>query len=999
MMCRVLSTVRVSTERSSVQSCRLRLPIRVIAVMAAVALVAAACTDGRDDAALRSAADSESEAAQAEAAGPGSESTPVAAAAERCLDGGESSPHDEALEIGMLANGLTYYLRSNDVPAGHVDLRLVVRAGAMNDPEDASGAAHFVEHMLFNGTEGYPRNELHQALRDIGVEFGPDQNALTDYDSTFYVLSITTSGTERLADKLPVAFQVLSEWASAATITDADVDAERGIVANEFSLRAGSADGHLRSAVENLMFARTRYEGKQVLGSAESIAAMTPRQLRDFYATWYVPSNMAIIAVGDVETQALRDLIENHFAGIPAGLAVPSPLASTSEAPREPQFGHAFHADFGNPLVSVNWTTPTWPRGTSCGERFRLLEQLAFRIVSTRLMLAHEQGLLTQENAPMRLTAVDYAAIPHYSTHVQGADLAGSLRDLWAVVAGPLQHPFTEDELDRAAEPARAELERDAESGRHRHDSDYASEFSTHFVGGADLGTADERLRRGVVVLDAISADELNDFYAWMLSRSTPVVVAAGSPDTDLPTADDLRSAFNAALTTTPIAASSPTAPSTLMESPEPVPFVRSATTSLGSGIELHEWWFDNGAHVVLDPRRVGGGEVFVATESLGGASLLDPEDVPLANFALQAVAASGLGDLNATQVSAAVEESGVWGYPVLDHTTENFIGGAPIEDLETLVALFHLMMTEPRVSDAAAQDARQNARNAAAAAQASALVQTQVAYRTARYGDSAYFDVLPEPAQIDEMTPERLLGLFRQRFVGVDDLTVAITGDVTPDEVATLAQRYIGTLPSRADDKGVDRRPPHPPGVTRVELEADTAAESGVEFIFELNADLSARLVATANVLTAVLNEQLLAGVREAVGQAYEVRASITPLHQPTQTLLAAVVATGPGEALAEIEGRVHSIVEHLATDGPSESDLTQAVAIVANDAHFGGGSFPPLSLLMRRTVEDADLPIPERIETASGEVTAAAVRDLARALFDSGQRIEIARVPAPSG
>ena len=964
--------------------CPPRLPRRVLAAVAAMVLAVTACTSADDDASPQHVVGPEMEA--------------LSTAAERCLysNSPEQIPHDDAFDIGALANGLTYYVHSNDVPAGHLDLRLVVKAGSRHDADEASGAAHFVEHMLFNGTERYPRNELHQALRDIGVEFGPDENAFTTFDSTQYVLSITTSGTERLVDKLPVAFEILSEWASEATIADADVEAERGIVANELALWAGSAEGQLRQAVDDLLLAGTWYAGRQLAGSPESIAAITPEQLRDFYSRWYAPFNMAVVAVGDVEATKLRDLVEEHFANIPPIFDEGSPPFTGTPGPSgEPRFGQVIHADYGNPVVSVSWQTPAWPRGTLCGERYLLLEQLAHHIVSTRLRLAYEEGLLSQANAPVRLVPADNAAVPHYSTRVQGADLEASLRDLWSVVAGPLQQPFTADEYRLASEAVRSELERAVEHEQFRHDSDYASDFTAHFVGGADLQSAADRSRRSIDLLEATTNDELTAYYAWMLNRSAPVVVAAGPPGAELPTSDSLRAALESGVTgaTNPLAGDLAES-GELMDRPEAVEFVRSATTSLGNGLVMHEWWFANGAHVVLDTSLVGS-EVFVATESLGGNSLLKPSEAPLAPYALQAVAASGLADLTASQVSAVVEESGTWMLPVLDHTTENFLGAGPSDQLETLFAWLHLMTTEPQVSDAAARDAQQSARNAIAQAQTSALLQAQNAYAAARNGKSGHFDRIPDAAAIEEMTPDRLLAIYRERFVGVDDLTVAIVGDVEPDEVAELARRYIGTLPSRPSDTGIDLRPPHPAGVTRVEVEA----ESGVEFVYELAVDLSPRLVATANVLTAVLNELLTTEVREALGQSYVAQASITALHQPTPMLLGVVTATGPGEALDEIEERIAAVIEQLATDGPSTPNLAQAITIVANDAHFGGSGFPPLVLLMRRTVDDADLPLPHRIEGASAEVTAVDVRDLARALLDSGQRIEIVRVLAPAG
>ena len=121
---------------------------------------------------------------------------------------------DSEVEIGTLDNGLTYYFRSNDSPAGHVSMRLVVNAGAVLDPPGQEGTAHFLEHMLFNGTEKFSKLELRQALRDLGIEFGADLNAYTSADETVYFLDFQLDDPEAL----DLAFTVLSEWASAATL-------------------------------------------------------------------------------------------------------------------------------------------------------------------------------------------------------------------------------------------------------------------------------------------------------------------------------------------------------------------------------------------------------------------------------------------------------------------------------------------------------------------------------------------------------------------------------------------------------------------------------------------------------------------------------------------------------------------------------------------------------------------------------------------------------------
>lgn len=970
--------------------------IRRLGLSLAAALALAACAPEASD------PSTSEQAPEATAFAITAGASPIVAAAHECLvtaAGQQPLPVDNRTKIGTLDNGLTYYVRHNPVPAGHLALRLVVRAGALADPPDAEGTAHFVEHMLFNGTEALPGNKLNQALRDIGMELGPDENAYTSYDSTVYFMSITTSGTEHLIDKVALPFEILSEWASAATILPGEVSAERGIVQNELDLRAGSADGHIRQVIEDLMFVGTPYAGRRVGGTQASLSAITPGQLLDFYDTWYVPENMAVIAVGDLPESDLQDLAERHFERLPASPSAPPTIPWSAPAKLTAQFARTLHADVGTPYVTVGWQTPAWRRGTACGERFRILDRLIQRMLTARLSRAHDAGVLSQANRPNIAVQDHTAKVRYYSAEIQGGDLASSAAEFWSVVRGTAAHPFTVDELDRAATGIHAELEHQAETATRQHDSSVAADLTDHFVRGADLRRPADQLAYATHVMDSTSVDELNDYHRWIMGNVAPVVVAAGAEGAELPPVSTLEAA---------IAAAGPVAPqpmeaaaSAFMHSPEPV----SPTSSLAVDIDayggrnVHEWTFPNGARVVFDNVGYGGEQVHVMIESLGGASLMDPADAAIAPYALDAVAASGLGDLSPFQVTELIEQFGVELSPYIEHTTEGFLGRANNSGLEAMFAYIHLLLTEPRVSESAARAAQQNALNAKANAASSAIAASQEAYAHARFGDNPYFESHPSADQIDAMTAERLLSLYRERFAGVDDLTVAIAGDVPHGDVEALAERYIGSLPTRPADAGIDRRPPFPRSVTRIEVPADTAAESGLDYYFELPGAADVRLVAIADVLTAVLNDRLLERVREELGQTYTVRALVVPQYKPDPWLWASISATGPGEALADIEAQIRSIVEQLSTSGPTESELNQAIGIVTNDAHFGGRLWRPYLLQMRRSVSDEDLPTASRIERAAANVTAADVRDLARSLFGSGQRIEIVRVSPPAG
>ncbi len=169
-------------------------------------------------------------------------------------------PVDDEVLIDQLDNGFSYYLRSNDSPGESVIVYLAVNAGGLVDPPEARGAAHFLEHMLFNGTEEYSKNELDQVLRDIGTEFGADLNAYTSADETVYILDFHLDDPEALN----LAFSVLSQWASAATLLPSDVSDERGIVIDEYRLRDESASGRIGRAIDELYYMGTVYEGLQI---------------------------------------------------------------------------------------------------------------------------------------------------------------------------------------------------------------------------------------------------------------------------------------------------------------------------------------------------------------------------------------------------------------------------------------------------------------------------------------------------------------------------------------------------------------------------------------------------------------------------------------------------------------------------------------------------------------------------------------------------------------
>ncbi|WP_297804999.1 insulinase family protein, partial [uncultured Brevundimonas sp.] len=129
---------------------------------------------------------------------------------------------DERLRFGRMPNGMRYVLMRNATPPGLASLRLHFNVGSLHEDDDQRGLAHFTEHMLFNGTEKVPENEMLRILERLGLAFGADTNAGTSFDQTFYRLELPRANDETV----DAALMIMRQQASSALMEVDAINAE-----------------------------------------------------------------------------------------------------------------------------------------------------------------------------------------------------------------------------------------------------------------------------------------------------------------------------------------------------------------------------------------------------------------------------------------------------------------------------------------------------------------------------------------------------------------------------------------------------------------------------------------------------------------------------------------------------------------------------------------------------------------------------------------------------
>ena len=898
-------------------------------------------------------------------------------------------PIDPAVRVGTFDNGYTYYVRQNDQPGNSVTLRLVVNAGSVNEPEPLLGMAHFVEHMLFKGTEAYTGEELNATLRSLGAEFGPDFNAGVWYDQTVYDLTVTTDP----VTNVDTALHVLSQMGHAALFEPEAVESERGVVLDEARYRTATASGGISAEFDRVYTQGTPYEGYYPIGTVAGIESTTAADLREFHETWYVPSNMAIVAVGDLPADELFALVREHFGSIEPGMAPEFSLEVIAPDPAS-SYDIVTDDEYGLSFISLDIRIPTFDYSTVGGERLLVLESLISTMVQHRLEDAFYRGELTQVDVPHFGTFNHNQGLRYYGTNWQGENLDTASRDYVSVLQTVQRYGFNDDDLAHAVDEYTTSLDYRLDNAASTTDIEYAESYVAHFLSGVDISEPQERHDRLAALLEGVTAGELTDHYRWLMNQAGLIVIAVG-PDVDrVPTTSDLEAAVEAAA---PRSEPPPIEPGIdmLMEVPEPV---RPVATRELPVLDATEWEFANGARVVFVYSDIEEATVNIRARSLGGWSTLYPGVRPLAPRAVEAVFGSGFGDLSRLQMDRFLGESTADLNAVIREREEGFDGGANPEDLETLFQLLHLAVTAPRVDDLAFGQALNSAAIRTSFAEVNPSWQAWVAYNQARFGAEWHHPVATRE-QLAGLDAEALLSLYRQRLGHVDDLMLAVVGDTSAEEVERLARHYVGTLPAGAPDTYVDRHRPAPAGLVRREIPVTADMSAVLEMYHDAEVSGSPSVRVNAHVLDSILDDRLFRFVREELGASYVAGVSIQTAPTPRPTVYSELFYTVDAAGYDDAYRQVLSILADLVAKGPTAEELEQAKTVIRADYREPTNGALLSALISRLYLDDADLPTSGNSLEELDAVTVSSVRDLARVLYGKDGRVEIVRVPTADG
>jgi len=904
-------------------------------------------------------------------------------------------PVGPQVKVGKLANGLTYYIQKNGRPEKKLELRLVVKAGSILEDEDQQGLAHFTEHMAFNGSTHFKRNELVSYLQSIGVKFGADLNAYTSFDETVYILPIPTDKKEVVEQ----GFQVLEDWAHGLSFNDEDIDSERGIVLEELRLGKG-VDDRMNKVVLPKVLNGSRYAERMPIGKEDILKTFKYDAIKRFYRDWYRPDLMAVVVVGDIEPADAQRLIERHFSQL-KNPANPRPR----EYAQIPERAESEGVVFTDKEVSANTVYIRYPIQSQPAEetvadyRQKLIEGMYSFILSQRMY-----ELTQQANPPFLQGGSGMNKIVRgYRSFGAGAVLGkgGATPAINALVEEDQrarQYGFSAAEVERAKKGmlrnyARIYNERDKSDS-----SGYAAEYIRNFLEQESIpGTAAE-YRYATELIPGITLDEVNAAVrAAIPYNQSKLVIYTGVEKQGVaqPKAAELLATANAAEKIDVKPLEDKVYATQLMSKPPKAGSIVSE--KVNASIGTTELTLSNGVKVVLKPTDFNNDQVILGGLRYGGWSLLPDSDVFAAHYASSIVGQMGVLNYTPNDLVKVLAGKSVSSSAAVSSLNESVGGSSGSTDVEAMLQLVYLQMTQPR-KDAAIYSAyvdrqRELAQNNLARPE-SVFHDTVTA---TLYNNSPRVLRAAKPADFDQLALDRVLDIYNSRMSSARDFTFFIVGSFEVEKIKPLIATYlaslpVGEIPVAFKDEGV--RPIK--GVVKKEVHAGAEPKSTISLSFTGEVEYSRAARMRLQALVEVMNIKLIETLREKMGAMYSggMSGSMSRIPYGNYTINASLPCAP--ENVDKVLAATFAEIDKIKHDGVEEADLNKVKTAWIKNYRKGmreNGYW--MASLQNAFFNNAN---PEDILTYESRVNGLTVADLKQAAqryFDTNNYLQVVLYP----
>jgi zinc protease len=778
-------------------------------------------------------------------------------------------PKDPDVETGTLPNGLTYYIRSNHKPERKVELRLVVKAGAILENNDQLGLAHFMEHMNFNGTKNFQKNDLVSYLQSIGVQFGADLNAYTAFDQTVYILPIPTDKPSNLEK----GFQIIEDWAHNALLTDKDIDEERGVVLEESRLGKGADDRMMKKYFPKLAEG-TLYADRLPIGKDSILKTFKYNTIRSFYKDWYRPDLQAVVVVGDIDVATAKKMIMAHFANLknPANERERKYVEVTPR--KAPDAMVVTDKEATNSTLLISYPYKKVKEHTTLGDyRSDLVNELAQQIINRRLT-----DLGQSANPPFPFASVGdddmvhgYKAFTCFALFSEdGPEKA--LNALTGELLKAQKFGFAAGELELAKKNALSGIEKSYNERTTTESREYVEEYVHAFLDKEPFPGVANEYKYYKDLLPGITLDDVNKAAQKMLENPNTfsLITAPEGKGVKLPTDKELLDMTAKGFHQDIKAEEEKKVATSLMDTKPKAGTVVS--TKKEDGLDATTYTLSNGIQVTVKTTNFKSDEILLKAVKKGGTNNYGIADRDNVHFATDVVDAMGLGNFSPSDFEKVLAGKKVELTESIGDISDELTGNSTVKDFESLMQVTYLQITQPRI-DTALFSAFKNKQKTMLAF---IMSNPQAAFVDTTIKVLYDFNplarmVIPKQADFDNINLDRTIQIYKDEIGTPDGYHFYIVGNIKAEDAKPLIETYLGSIPSKGTapsfkDNGV--RPVK--GTKDLRVKKGKEQKSLILSIYSGEVPYSEDLALKTKALAEILNIKVIEDLREKMGKIY---------------------------------------------------------------------------------------------------------------------------------
>lgn len=706
---------------------------------------------------------------------------------------------NQKIKKGVLPNGMTYYIYPTAVNKNTASYYIIQNVGSILENDQQKGLAHFLEHMAFNGTKHFEGKGILNTLQKQGAVFGKNINAYTSTDETVYNLDNIPSKDGGVVD---TCLLVLHDWSNFLSLTNEEIDAERGVITEEWRTRQ-NARARIYNQLAPYYYNNSLYAERMPIGDMDIVKNFKYQVLKDFYKDWYRPDLQAIAIVGDINADEIEAKIKKLFADIPTPVNPKKRFEIAIPDRAEPTFKLALDKEISTSNISFMVRHAAVKSTNTYSELEKTTQQrMAFSILNNRLA-----EMAQKQECPFKSAQIGYQ---NYSR----------LNDIWILSVAPKPEKQAEAFATVMNEWVRAykfgfskgEIQRATTETISSYENylDKLNEISHKQVIGM---VKDDYLNHDVIadpvaefemiksILKTIDTKILQEQISKLYTKENRVITVTGVEGEENLTQEKAfdiiqKAEKDASLQAYVDTFEGKTLLGNLKINPGKIvsekkeAAIDATTFVLSNGVKVHYKFADKNKK-----------QVNLEAESQGGISLYNFEDMPSAYRSTSLAMMSGIGELSNVDLEKVLKGKIANSSVSISSLKEEVSGSANVKDIETMMELVHLRFVQPRFDAQMYALLKQRLQNSLKNRENDINAKMQDSLSNIVYGKNNPKIRPLDQKYIDDLSFDKMKSIYIDRFADVSNFEFYIVGDVTPEVLKPLLEKYIASI------KGIKRK------------------------------------------------------------------------------------------------------------------------------------------------------------------------------------------------